>query len=166
PERNCHSPLTAAWSTQLLTGSAPQHDSPPGQSADEVHGVVVVEHPVGAAGVAGWNALLMTTDSAVTRTCVSGVGSRSHPATIVPAKPVGNCPWTVRVRRTMTCTLGGDALSCRLTRVRAATPPGAGCERTRHLSLPRGGRGGSGQSNSKSWALSVATGSDSGKHCT
>jgi len=29
---------TAAWSTQLRTGSAPQHDSPLGQSADVLHG--------------------------------------------------------------------------------------------------------------------------------
>src|SRR5215831_11018394 len=85
PERNCHSPLTAAWSTQLLTGSAPQHDSPLGQSADVLHGVSLVEHPFGATGVAGCRALLMTTACAVTRTCVSGVGSCSQPATIVPA---------------------------------------------------------------------------------
>src|SRR5262245_32527058 len=54
PTSSCHSPLIAACICHDLTGPAPQHDSPDGQSALVAHGVSAVEHVRGTVGVAGW----------------------------------------------------------------------------------------------------------------
>ncbi len=50
-----------------------------------LQGVSLAEHVRGTLGVTGWSALFTTTRVIVVRTCVSGVGSPSQPASMVPA---------------------------------------------------------------------------------
>src|SRR5207247_4086985 len=101
PVSSCHSPLIAACITQLFTGPTPRQVSPLGQSPAVLHGLSLLAHVLGATGGASWSALFTTSPLTVTRTCVSGVGSFRHPATIVPAYPVGSMWWTRRVIGTM-----------------------------------------------------------------
>ena len=83
-------------------------------------------HVFGATGVASWRALFTSSVSMVSRTWVSGVVSRSHPAKIVPANPVGIWPCTRRDIRTVTSMWGDGSMTRGRFRMRAATPPGAG----------------------------------------
>src|SRR5207247_9063773 len=130
-----HSPGIAACMTQLFPGPAPRQDDPLEQSALVLHGPWLVEHVFGATGVAGWSALLMTRSLTVTRTWVSGVGSFTHPASNVPAYPVGRTPWTRFVILTLTCRCSRSPWR-RTTRMRAAAPAGPCWGTMRRLSLP------------------------------
>src|SRR5207245_2928044 len=75
---------------------------------------------------ASWRALFTSSVSMVRRTWVSGLVSRSHPAKIVPANPVGIWPCTRRDIRTVTSMCGDGSMTRGRIRIRAATPPGAG----------------------------------------
>src|SRR5436309_12853430 len=88
PVSSCHSPLIAACITQLLTGPTPRQESPLAQSPAVLHGLTLLTHVLGATGFASSSALFTTSPLTVTRTCLSGVGSVRHPATIGPAWPV------------------------------------------------------------------------------
>src|SRR5689334_9320321 len=164
PTSSCHSPLTDACICHDLTAPAPQHFSFDGQSAFVAHAVFDEEQVRGTVGVTGWSALFTTRSVSVTRTCTSGEVSRFQPARIVAAKPVGMVPCTGWERRTWTSRCGFDgSVSRRRIFSRAGVPPGVAYGITRQPGRwAFAGRGGRGRSKTKSWALNVATGCESG----
>src|SRR5213594_3174208 len=91
PVNSCHSPLTAACICHAFTGPTPRQVSlfaqlghaGGRQSAVVSHargGACSGEHVFGATGVASWRALLTSSASTVTRTCVRGLLSLNQPA--------------------------------------------------------------------------------------
>src|SRR5206468_1166591 len=92
----------------LLVPPRKRHDGRSGlvQSTSVEHEGPVAEQVFGAMGTTGFIALLTSIDWTVTRTWVSGVGSRVQPARTIPANPVGRLPWTGLVMRTITWTWG------------------------------------------------------------